>query len=265
MTSTPGTPLALDYEVRGAGDPILFISGVADDRNGWGLQVPSFENDYACIVFDNRDVGASPRVSEQYTVAEMADDAIGVLDRAGIERAHIVGHSLGGAISLSLAKRAPERVRSLTLIDTFAHSSTEYQKAIVGAWKTAARGLTAEQFTRVALPYWIGASTLEAVGADALVAEIAPAIAAQGVEAFCRQVTVVKLTDTRPYLAGISAPTLVVWSTEDTCTPESLSLELVDGIPGAKYVRIEGSGHSPTVEQPEALNSAIRDFLATVR
>ena len=264
MTLATTSHLALPFEVRGTGDPILFISGAADDRNGWAMQVPAFETGYRCITFDNRDVGASPRVSEDYSIQDMALDALAVMDRAGAERAHIVGHSMGGLISLAIASIAPERVTSLVLVDTFAHA-TPYLEAVGERWNVAARHLSSEDLVRVALPDWVGESTIREVGFENLVAEIAPALAAQGADAFLRQINAAIRADLRPALGGIVAPTLVVWSTEDTCTPESLSKELASNIPGARMVRIEGSGHSPTIEQPDALNDALREFFTSIQ
>lgn len=264
MTLATTSRLALPYEVRGTGDPILFISGAADDRNGWAMQVPAFEEGYRCITFDNRDVGAAPRVSDDYTIQDMARDALAVMDRAGAQRAHIVGHSMGGLISLAIASIAPERVSSLVLVDTFAHASP-YLAAVGSRWRLAAAHLSSEDLVRIALPDWFGESSIREVGFENLVAEIAPCLVAQGAEAFRRQVSAAIRADLRPTLGEIVAPTLVVWSTEDTCTPESLALELVGAIKGAKYVRIEGSGHSPTVEQPDALNAAIHDFFTSIR
>jgi pimeloyl-ACP methyl ester carboxylesterase len=263
MTSSASTTATLDYEVRGTGDPILFIAGAADDRNGWAMNVPAFESEYRCVVFDNRDVGSSPRADAQYTIRDMAGDTLAVMDRAGIERAHVVGHSMGGMIAQHVAANAPERVRSLSLVCTMA-GPDEYCNGVLNAWKIGAAQLSPEDFTRMALLFWVGETTINAAGVEALASEFVPAVAAQGFEAFIRQVTALQLSDLRSSLGGITAPTLVVGAAEDKCTPEHLSLELVRGIKGARYLRIEGSGHSPTVEQPEALNAAIREFLTTV-
>ncbi len=263
MTIATTSRLALPFEAQGSGHPVLFISGTGDDRNGWAMQVPALATNFRCITFDNRDVGASPRTPEDYTIDDMARDALTVLDRTGVERAHVVGHSMGGLISLAVAKLAPERVTGLALVDTFAYGNA-YLRAVGESWLLAAEHLSSEQLVRVALPYWVGESTIEAVGFENLVAEITPAIAAQGADAFRRQVTATLGADLRPALGAITAPTLVVWSSEDTLTQESLSRELVLSIPGARLVRIEGSGHSPTVEQPDALNDALREFFISI-
>lgn len=262
-----GTPTAvqryqLDFEVRGTGDPILFISGLNDDRKGWAENVPAFEDKYQCILFDNRDAGASPRADRPYTSADMAVDALCVLDRAGIDRAHVIGHSMGGTIAQSLVLQAPERVRSLVLVDSYARLDP-YARAAIESWKTGVRKLTPEEFAKSAIYFWLGETAINAVGPEALVEMFAPAIIAQGAEALCRQVDACLAHDTSRRLGEIAAPTLVVWGTEDRLFLEHHALELRDGIAGSRYVRVQGSGHSPTVEQAEALNQAVLEFLSS--
>ena len=263
MTALASSVLRLEYEVRGTGDPVLFIAGLNDDRNGWAEVVPGVEPHYQCLVFDNRDAGASPRAEGPYTLGDMAADTVAVLDRAGIDRAHVVGHSMGGAIAQALALRAPERVRSLVLIDTWAKWDA-YGAAAIASWKTGVRKLTAGEFAHSAIYFWLGETAINEMGPEELAKAFAPAVEAQGADALCRQADACIAADTSTRLAEISAPTLVVWGVEDRITLEPLALQLHEGIKGSRYVRIERSGHSPTVEQPAALYAAILDFLATV-
>jgi pimeloyl-ACP methyl ester carboxylesterase len=263
MTAPTAATFALDYEVRGSGDPILFISGANDDRNGWAANLPAFEDRYQCVTFDNRDVGVSPRADSPYRIADMARDAIAVLDRAGIERAHVVGHSMGGLIAQEVALIAPERVRSLVLVGTFARADP-YLFSAATSWKTAARNLTPEEFARSSMPYWIGETMINSDGPDAIVEMLAPFIVAQGVDAFCRQIDAVLGADTVGRLDRITAPTLVVWGVEDKIVLENHQRLFLDRIKGARYVRIDGAGHSPTFEQPEAFNAALQQFFAGI-
>ncbi|MGH2610158.1 MAG: alpha/beta fold hydrolase [Tepidiformaceae bacterium] len=263
MTAPTAATFALDFEVRGSGDPILFISGTNDDRNGWAANVPAFEEGYRCITFDNRDVGTSPRADTLYTIEDMARDATGVLDAAGIDRAHVVGHSMGGLIAQEVAISAPERVRSLVLVDTFPEADPYIRGATTG-WQVNARNLTSIDFARASMFFWVGETMINAEGPEALAEVIAPLIEAQGVEAFCRQIDAVLAYSSAARLDRIMAPTLVVWGVEDKIALEYHQRALLDRIAGAKYVRIEGAGHSPTFEQPEAFNQAVNDFLALV-
>jgi len=120
MPSADAGGTELYYERRGSGEPMLLIQGMSATRLAWGEEFraglePSFET----IVFDNRGMGRSGRAELPFDVADMAEDATRLLDALEIDRAHVVGISMGGAISQELALAHPERVRTLTLGATF--------------------------------------------------------------------------------------------------------------------------------------------------
>ena len=103
------------YEEHGHGDPLLLIMGLAADSVAWMFQLPDFSEHYRTIVFDNRGVGRSSKPAGLYTIAQMAADAAGLLDHLKIERALVVGVSMGGMIAQELALRHPKKVRGLVL------------------------------------------------------------------------------------------------------------------------------------------------------
>src|SRR5262245_18895563 len=113
----------LAYWVRGDGPPVLFVQGVGVHGCGWRPQVDGLADRFRCVWFDNRGVGLSQPPGVPLTVDQMADDARAVLDAAGFASAHIVGHSLGGLVALNLALLCRERVRSLSLLCTFARGA----------------------------------------------------------------------------------------------------------------------------------------------
>ncbi len=110
----------LHYEVFGrpGGDPVLMIQGLGADKNGWDLQRLALAPHYTTIALDNRGAGRSDKPTGPFSLEQMADDAIAVLDAVGVERAHVMGASMGGAIAQVLAVRHRDRVRSLTLACT---------------------------------------------------------------------------------------------------------------------------------------------------
>jgi pimeloyl-ACP methyl ester carboxylesterase len=262
VTSLTGQALQLAHSITGDGDEILFISGTSDTRDGWAENVPAFEG-YRRVTFDNRDVGDSPRTPAPYTVADMAADALHLLDRLEIERAHVVGHSMGGAIAQELAILAPARVRSLFLATTFAHSDG-YISELVEGWVRLRRVLSPGDFAHNAIFFWCGATTIRELGMPALLEAVVPVVAAQEVEAFVRQARAVLHRDRRPDLANIHMPTLVIHASEDVTVPEYHSRELAATIPNARLVTIERSGHSPIFEQAEAFNTLVREFIDSV-
>src|SRR5262249_32190040 len=109
----------LYYEEYGSGEPLLCIMGFATDSTGWVLQTPEFSKHYREIIFDNRGVGRSSKPAGPYSIAQMAEDAVGLMDTLDIRRAHVLGLSMGGMIAQEIALRHPERVHGLVLACTF--------------------------------------------------------------------------------------------------------------------------------------------------
>src|SRR5262245_17141359 len=133
MPTAPIGDVEIYFEEHGSGDPLLCIMGFATDSTGWLLQVPDFAKAHRTIVFDNRGVGRSSKPTGAYTIHEMADDAAGLLDHLRIERAHVLGLSMGGMIAQELALRHPARVRGLVLAATFPEpdAATEEQRTVL--------------------------------------------------------------------------------------------------------------------------------------
>jgi pimeloyl-ACP methyl ester carboxylesterase len=242
--------------------PIIFISGANDDRHGWDMNVPAF-GDYRVITFDNRDVGGSPRADADYTLDEMAADTLGVLDRAGVESAHVVGHSLGSVIAQHLYLLAPGRVRSLTLVGSWA--KTDHHLQTIGEnWIHWADALSDEAFVAACAPYWVGPAAVNEWGIKTIVEQFVPAIRAQGRAAFQRQVRAALTHDLFARLDEFAVPTHVVWGEEEQCIRRALTDQLVEGIRGARFTVLPGVGHSPTVEGPEVFNPVVREFTQSV-
>src|SRR2546421_4788979 len=110
----------LYYEIRGDGEPFVCVMGLGADLTGWSLLVPNWSRQYRTLAFDNRDVGRSSYASAPYEVADMAQDAIALVDELGLERFHLLGMSMGGAIAQEVALALPDRVRTLTLCVSYA-------------------------------------------------------------------------------------------------------------------------------------------------
>jgi pimeloyl-ACP methyl ester carboxylesterase len=115
---------SLYYEVHGEGPPLILIMGIGYDATLWGLhQVPAFSKNNQVIVFDNRDVGRSSQASGPYTIADMADDIVTVLDGLKIDRANVLGISMGGMIAQEFALRHPDRLGKLVMTGTSADNA----------------------------------------------------------------------------------------------------------------------------------------------
>ena len=171
----------------------------------------------------------------------------------------LAGHSMGGYIAFEIMRQAPERVAKLALINTQARPDTPEATArrrgmIARARNGEYRGVLDELF-----PGFVHPSRRDDAGLRQLVYDMGDDV---GVEAFIRQQTaVMSRPDSRPTLAWIKCPTLVLTGDEDHTIPNSLSVEMADGIPGAKLVILPDCGHLPQPEQPKATADALVEWL----
>ena len=129
----------LHYEATGRRDapPVLMIQGLGADKHLWDLQRIPLSFGYRVIALDNRGAGRSDKPFGQYSLDQMADDAIAVLDAEGVDRAHVVGASMGGAIGQVIAVSHPQRVRSLTLACTACRNHA-WRRELLEGWATLA-------------------------------------------------------------------------------------------------------------------------------
>lgn len=262
MPTTSNDGILLDYDVSGNGPPLLLISGLSAQRPFWGLARPLLSA-FTVIAFDNRDIGASGLAGGPYTVADMARDARCVLDAAGIAKAHVVGHSMGGAIAQELAIAAPERVDRLVLANSYARQDLYSREALrlIGDLR---RQLDDELVFGAALTsFVIGAHTLRHNSLYGFVQAALDAGLRQDKAAFLRQLDACLQADTFDRLYTITAPTLVLYADGDRLFSSAMAREIVSGLPaGAGLDEIVDSGHCPMVEQPEAFAEVVSGFLS---
>lgn len=126
------------YEQEGSGEDVVFIAGLADEGSCWEPQRAALSDAYRVTTFDNRAVGRSSTPDGDYRIADLAADAVKLLDALQISRAHVIGSSMGGAIAQELVVRHPERVESLILHGTWAKTDRHFAE-IVRGWQTLAR------------------------------------------------------------------------------------------------------------------------------
>ncbi len=253
--------IQLAYDEVGDGEVVVFLSGTSLDRTVWGPQVAAFADHYRCITIDNRDVGESSLATAAYTPRDLAADVDGLLAALDLPAAHVVGHSLGGAIAQELALMSPDRVRTLNLIGSWARND-EYTRALFRTWKRLRTTVDAAAFTEAVLLTGVGHTFLNAIGVAAMLQLLLAAPNPQTAEGYCRQVDADLVHDTFDRLGKIQAPTLVLAGDEDKVFPMHHARQLADGI-GAELVVIPGAGHSPALEDPEATNTALQTFFTS--
>ncbi len=250
------------YREAGEGEPVLLLQGFEMDHRGWSVQAQVLRQHFRCVSIDNRDVGQTDRASGPYSVADMAADALGVLDALDIERAHVVGHSLGGAIGQEMAISHPERVDKLALISSYVYMGSR-DRAIAEARKVSRAKMSLGEYYTAIFPWIYSEADYSVTGQVETILERASANPEpQPYDAYCRQSDAVVSHDTRGRLGRISAPTLVLAGDADLATPLEQSEQLRDGIPNARLQVIKGGGHGILwTQQAEQVNEALLAFL----
>jgi len=232
---------------------MLMIQGVGAHGLGLNPVVEILKKDFTCLTFDNRGIGASQPAGMPITVEQMAADTLALMDNAGWPSTHIVGHSLGGLIAMQIALMAKPRVRSLSLLNTFARGADATHLTPDLLWialriRFAPRRWRRDAFLELVLPPGqsftdeIAAHISAVLGHD--VAEMPP-IAEQQVTAMRRRDVTSRLHE----LAGI--PTLIVNGEKDMVARPSSGKTIAAGIPGSRYVEIPGASHAFPILEPE--------------
>ncbi len=259
--STPGDAgTELYWERSGRGQPLLLIQGLSGTHLAWGERfLAQLEPDFECVVFDNRGIGNSGGAAEPFTIADLAADALAVLDAAELETAHVLGISMGGMTAQELALAAPDRLRTLTLGCTYCGgpgSSLIAPEDAAPLLEAIASGDPERVFEA---SYEVNLSP--AFRADesrfAEFTAMADALPArrQTVEL---QLGAVAGHDTNARIGQIAAPTLVVHGSEDEMIPVANGELIASLIPGARLEILDGVGHMFWWEQPERAAELIR-------
>lgn len=254
----------LYYEVHGKGKPLLLIQGLGVDSSGWAMQVPAFAEQFKVIAFDNRDVGQSSRSGGAYDVADMADDAAALLESLRVERAHVVGVSMGGLVAQELVLRHPQKVDRLVLGCTFGKISTSIAFNLrVWNW-IKQRDSENEIFPLAGMPWTVSRELLgNVIGVNQMLLEMRSQPFPQSEEAYSRQVAATSRFNAKDRLDAVKAATLVLVGEQDIITPPWMGRELAEAIPGAILQILEGKGsaHAFMWEMSDAFNAAVLDFL----
>jgi len=252
----------LHYIEAGSGDPLLLIMGFGGDHLAWAFQTPVFAQHHRVIAFDNRGAGQSDVPDIPYTTRMMADDAAGLLDHLNIERAHVIGVSMGGMIAQELALNHPGRVRSVQLHCTMARPD-RYMHALIENWRVVRGKVTPEEWMRV-VALWLFAPTTYVERPEFVETIIQTGIANPHpftLTGFLRQGDAVRTHDTFERLGTLAPPALVSVADDDILVAPRFSRELAGALPGAAFKTIERAGHCYFWERPDLFNAMCLEFL----
>ncbi|HET9441585.1 MAG TPA: alpha/beta hydrolase [Longimicrobiales bacterium] len=257
----------LEYRTTGRGEGVLLIHGsIFADIFSPMLNDPTFRG-YRLITYNRRGFAGSSRAQAPFTIEQQAIDAIAVLDRLQIRRAHIVGASYGGAIALELTRRYPQRVRTLTLMEAAVPALGTVDPQLMQE-VTAAYGLYQQGDARGAVIRFV--NTVVPGGWDAIAAAGATAMQEQAVADaatfFEVELPALQLWNfSAPDAAQLKVPTLIMVGGESTGARRAAHNALLQAIPDAEEVVIFGAGHELQMKQPHAVAEAISKFLQKYR
>jgi 3-oxoadipate enol-lactonase len=242
----------LYHEIHGTSDsePIVLLEGLGGDILGWRRNIPHLAAELQVVAFDFRGNGRSDPPSGPVTMTTFVEDTVALLDHVGLDAAHSYGQSFGGMVAQELALTHPERVRTLILGCTHpgVRHAVRVRRAVPKArpWEA----LYSETFLR---------------DHPNEVAEDLRSGSPQAPESARRQWEAMQGFDALDRLPSLRIPTLVLHGSEDrTIHPDNARI-LAERIPGARLVLLDGAGHNYHVEQPDAADGAVLEFVRSVR
>lgn len=257
----PGPP-RIAYRRAGTGPPLVFLHGIGGNHDQWADQQEALARHYTTIAWDARGYGASDDYDGPLDFVAFADDLVRLLDHLGIDRAHLVGLSMGARILLDFAQRHAGRIATLTLADFFYgfdESLTPEKRAefIALRQKPLREG---RSLTEIAGPLL---GSLMAPGASpAAWARMTASIEALHVESYLKTIAATLHYNRGANLQEITAPVQMIYGREDRLTPPAIGQTALTLLPDARLDVIDGAGHLSNVETPDAFNAILTRFLA---
>lgn len=261
MSTVEANGIRIAYDRRGQGPAIVMIAGIG--YGGWAFrgQVPELASHFDVLTFDNRGVGDSDKPDEPYSVKLFARDTLGLMDALAIHQAHVLGASLGGMVALQMALDAPERIEQLALCaTTHGGPNIDYPDTEVIQFLAERSGSPEERFQK----------GFELSFSEDFLAAKPPALERirqhlvenrQPDYAYRRQAMAPMSFNAEPRLAEIEHPALVITGSADRVVPPSNSERLAEKLPNAQLEILNGAGHLCFIEQPDAFNQAVVEFL----
>lgn len=251
------------YQIFGEGEPLLLIMGYSGTMDLWAPEMlKELASKYQIIIFDNRGMGKTTASDKEFTIERFADDTRGLLDALGIERAHVLGWSLGTYIAQELSLRYPDRVEKLILYagdcggKEAIYPGPEIMDAL-GDTSASSRERGEKLLATLFPEKWLK----EHPDPRTYFPEITETSSPENVE---RQYQAwQKWKGTYSRLTKITQPTLLITGTDDINTPWQNSLIMIDLIPGAWLVQLEGGGHGVMYQYPKKFSRIVLTFLAS--
>lgn len=254
--------ISLYYDVHGRGEPLLLIAGLGSDSSSWAGICCKLAKHFRVIAFDNRGSGRSNTSNKKYSIREMADDAISLIDHLQIKKCHVLGHSMGGYIAQELAMYYPERVGKLILEATALVSSSRNNMLFNDFLKRFEKDHDNEALIRL-WAYWLfSPKTFERkkfIATFIRKASTYPYL--QSAEEFKVQINAIVSFSACANIKNIKAKTLIIIGSDDILIYSAESMKLAKCIKGSVFEEIKNTGHCLHIENPDVFTSKVIQFL----
>tara|TARA_R110000822_G_scaffold159476_13_gene299295 strand:- start:1324 stop:2106 length:783 start_codon:yes stop_codon:yes gene_type:complete len=251
--------VTISYDDEGQGEPILFLHGLGISRRDWSHQTAYFRQNFRVIAPDFRGHGESSKPDSAYSIPIHAADIVALMDRLGVESAHVVGLSMGGMVAFQLAVDASHRLRTMTIVnsgpalpnDTFATKKMLWTRLLLihlFGMKRFGRKVAEKMFA--------------SEGHEALIDLLATQISSNPKEIYLRNLTSLFGWGVLDQLTSITTPTLMLAGDRDY-SPVAVKQAIVDAMQNAQLVVVENSGHGTPIEKPDETNQSIEKFICS--
>ncbi len=261
MAIARGEDADIYYEIHGRGTPVVLSAGMGGSGSFWAPQLEALTSRHQVILYDH--VGTGRSAAGRRSIAGMADDIASVLDHAGVEAAHMVGHAIGGIVGIELALRHPERLRSLVVVngwgraDPFLRRCFEIRKQLLN--QSGPQAYVRAQPLFLYPPQWISENIAHLDAEEERILKHFPSVATMN-----QRIDMFLAFDGGARLAAIKAPTLLASAKDDALVPAYLTRELAAAIPDARVHEVDWGAHAFSVVTPGIFNDTLLEFCKEV-
>jgi 3-oxoadipate enol-lactonase len=249
-----------DKGIKGKGLPVVLLHGFPLDHHMWRNQVSALEQSYRVITPDLQGMGQSGVPLDNRSMEHYADDVLAVLDHLQIDRVVLGGFSMGGYVAFSLLRKAPERIAAVILSNTRADADTTEGKKNRMSMASALFDKGSIAAKEAMLPKLLTEQSLKEN--EALAEQLSKAMLGMNPEGLVHACLAMAFRkDSSKLLTSIKVPTLVIAGERDVIATPEIMNKMAEQIPGALYEEIPGAAHLAPMENPEAYNRVLLDFL----
>ena len=257
----PGNRYSLRYLDVGSGPAVVLIHGLAGDHSAWRAQVELLQPHFRVLAFDNRGAGASTQVDEPISTQDLARDTLQLMDHAGIDKAHVVGRSMGGAVAQHMALTAPQRVLSLALCASFARLDPLGRRVLLNMREALEWRMSWADHARHSVQNFVSAAFFNEKPEQVAAIERLIGGETRLPACYVRQNEACQTHDTLPDLGRITQPALVMGGDSDPICSLTATRALAGGLPHARAEIFTGASHFFLMEQPAKFNALLLEWL----